>query len=43
MKPHPDVAAQPALLLEEPTVSVIHDTRCALDTGWVCYKVGATQ
>jgi len=41
MRSHPGVATQPVSRLEEPTVSVMHDTHCSLDAGWACYELGA--
>ena len=38
MRSHPGVAAQRALPLGRPTVSVTHDTRCSRDAGWACYE-----
>jgi len=40
MRSHPGVAAQRALPLGRPTVSVTHDTRCSGDAGWDCYEQG---
>ena len=36
VRPHPGGATQRALPLKEPTVSVMHDTRCSLNAGWAC-------
>jgi len=41
MRSHPGVAAQRALPLKWPMVSVTHDTRGSTDAGWACYEAMA--